>query len=100
MSLISRIQMEAWWKGQLPVYQKALSEGDLSVIPDLYAVFGSSHGTRSEAHHKKKAAALICAALDPLDSRELMAFLDRFGYSSRMEVIAERSESCAERSAA
>lgn len=92
MSLISRIKMEAWWSGQIPVYQKALSEGDLSVIPDLYAVFGSSHGTRSEAHHKKKAAALICAVLDPLDSRELMAFLDRFGYSTRMEWFVDWRE--------
>ena len=92
MSLISRIKMEAWWSGQLPVYQKALSEGDLSVIPDLYSVFGSSHGTRSEAHHKKKAAALLCAALDPLDSRELMAFLDRFGYSTRMEWFVDWRE--------
>ena len=92
MSLISRIKMEAWWSGQLPVCQKALSEGDLSVIPDLYSVFGSSHGTRSEAHHKKKAAALICAVLDPLDSRELMAFLDRFGYSTRMEWFVDWRE--------
>lgn len=92
MSLISRIQMEAWWNGQIPVHQKALSEGDLSVIPDLYSVFGSSHGTKSEAHHKKKAAALICAALDPLDSRELMAFLDRFGYSTRMEWFVDWRE--------
>lgn len=92
MSLISRIRMEAWWSGQIPVYQKALSEGDLSVIPDLYSVFGSSHGTRSEAHHKKKAAALICAVLDPLDSRELMAFLDRFGYSTRMEWFVDWRE--------
>lgn len=85
MSLISRIKMEAWWSGQIPVYQKALSEGDPSVIPDLYSVFGSSRGTRSEAHHKRKAASLLCAVLDPLDSRELMALLDRFGYSTRME---------------
>lgn len=92
MSLISRIKMEAWWSGQIPVYQKALSEGDLSVIPDLYSVFGSSHGTRSEAHHKKKAAALICAALDPLDSREIMAFLDRFGYSTHMEWFVDWRE--------
>lgn len=92
MSLISRIQMEAWWNGQISVFQKALSEGDLSVIPDLYSVFGSSHGTRSEAHHKKKAAALICAVLDPLDSRELMAFLDRFGYSTRMEWFVDWRE--------
>ncbi len=92
MSLISRIQMEIWWNGQLPVYQKALSEGDLSVIPDLYSVFGSSHGTKSEAHHKKKAASLLCAALDPLDSREIMAFLDRFGYSSRMEWFVDWRE--------
>ena len=92
MSLISRIKMEAWWNGQIPIYQKALSGGDLSVIPDLYAVFGSSHGTRSEAHHKKKAAALLCAALDPLDSRELMAFLDRFGYSTRMEWFVDWRE--------
>lgn len=92
MSLISRIKMEAWWSGQISVCQKALSEGDLSVIPDLYAVFGSSHGTRSEAHHKRKAAALICAALDPLDSRELMAFLDRFGYSTRMEWFVDWRE--------
>lgn len=92
MSLISRIKMEAWWNGQLPVHQKALSEGDLSVIADLYAVFGSSHGTKSEAHHKKKAASLLCAALDPLDSRELMAFLDRFGYSTRMEWFVDWRE--------
>lgn len=92
MSLISRIKMEAWWSGQISVYQKALSGGDLSVIPDLYAVFGSSHGTRSEAHHKKKAAALLCAALDPLNSRELMAFLDRFGYSTRMEWFVDWRE--------
>ena len=92
MSLISRIKMEAWWSGQFPVCQKALSEGDLSVIPDLYSVFGSSHGTRSEAHHKKKAATLICAVLDPLDSRELMAFLDRFGYSTRMEWFVDWRE--------
>ncbi len=92
MSLISRIKMEAWWNGQLPVCQKALSGGDLSVIPDLYAVFGSSHGTRSEAHHKKKAASLLCAALDPLDSRELMALLDRFGYSTRMEWFVDWRE--------
>ena len=92
MSLISRIKMEAWWNGQIPVFQKALSEGDLSVIPDLYAVFGSSHGTRSEAHHKKKAAALLRAVLDPLDGRELMAFLDRFGYSTRMEWFVDWRE--------
>ncbi len=92
MSLISRFKMEAWWNGQISVYQKALSEGDLSVIPDLYSVFGSSHGTRSEARHKKKAASLLCAALDPLDSREIMAFLDRFGYSSRMEWFVEWRE--------
>lgn len=92
MSLISRIKMEAWWSGQIPVCQKALSKGDLSVIPDLYAVFGSSHGTRSEAHHKKKAAALLRAVLDPLDSRELMAFLDRFGYSTRMEWFVDWRE--------
>ena len=92
MSLISRIKMEAWWSGQIPVCQKALSKGDLSVIPDLYAVFGSSHGTRSEAHHKKKAASLLCAVLDPLDSRELVAFLDRFGYSTRMEWFVDWRE--------
>ncbi|MBO5512288.1 MAG: hypothetical protein J6B24_11195 [Clostridia bacterium] len=92
MSLISRIQMEAWWNGQLPVYQKALSEGDLSIIPDLYSVFGSSHGTKSEAHHKKKAAALLCAALDLLTDREIMAFLDRFGYSTRMEWFVDWRE--------
>ena len=92
MSLISRIKMEAWWNGQLPVYQKALSEGDLSIIPDLYAVFGSSHETKSEAHHKKKAAALLCAALDPLIDREIIAFLDRFGYSSRMEWFVDWRE--------
>ena len=92
MSLISRIRMEAWWSGQLPVYQKALSEGDLSVIPDLYSVFGSSKGTKSEAHHKKKAAALLRAALDPLTDREIMAFLDRFGYSTRMEWFVDWRE--------
>ena len=92
MSLISRIKMENWWNGQIPVYQRSLSKGDLSVIPDLYAVFGSSKGTRSEAHHKKKAAALLCAALDPLNSREIMAFLDRFGYSSRMEWFVDWRE--------
>ena len=92
MSLISRIQMEAWWKGQLPIYQKALSKGDLSVIPDLYSVFGSSHGTKSEAHHKKKAAAQLSAALDPLNDREIMAFLDRFGYSTRMEWFVDWRE--------
>ena len=92
MSLISRIKMEAWWNGQLPVCQKALSEGDLSVIADLYSVFGSSHGTRSEAHHKRKAAALLCAALEPLDSRGIMAFLDRFGYSTRMEWFVDWRE--------
>ncbi|MBP3666846.1 MAG: hypothetical protein J6K29_07320 [Clostridia bacterium] len=92
MSLISRIKLEAWWNGQLPVYQKALSRGDLSIIPDLYAVFGSSHGTKSEAHHKKKAAALLCAALNPLTGREIMAFLDRFGYSTRMEWFVDWRE--------
>ena len=92
MSLISRIRMEAWWSGQLPVYQKALSEGDLSVIPDLYSVFGSSKGTKSEAHHKKKAAALLRAALDPLTDREIMAFPDRFGYSTRMEWFVDWRE--------
>ena len=92
MSLMSRIQMEVWWSGQLPVYQKALSEGDLSIIPDLYSVFGSSHGTNSEAHHKKKAASLLSAALDPLTDREIMAFLDRFGYSSRMEWFVDWRE--------
>ena len=92
MSLISRIKPEKWWNGQIPVYQKALSEGDLSVIPDLYSVFGSSKGTKSEAHHKKKAAALLCACLEPLDSREIMAFLDRFGYSNRMEWFVDWRE--------
>ena len=92
MSLISRIKMEAWWSGQIPVYQKALSKGDLSVIPDLYSLFGSSHGTKSEARHKKKAASLLCAALDPLDCREIMAFLDRFGYSTRMEWFVDWRE--------
>ncbi len=92
MSLISRIKLENWWNGQLPVYREALSKGDLSVIPDLYAVFGSSKGTKSEAHHKKKAAALLCACLELLDSRELMAFLDRFGYSSRMEWFVDWRE--------
>lgn len=92
MSLISRIKPEKWWNGQIPVYQKTLSEGDLSVIPDLYSVFGSSKGTKSEAHHKKKAAALLCACLEPLDSREIMAFLDRFGYSNRMEWFVDWRE--------
>ena len=92
MSLISRIKLEAWWNGQLPVYQKALSGGDLSVIPDLYAVFGSSHGTKSEAHHKRRAAALLRAVLDQLTDREIMAFLDRFGYSSRMEWFVDWRE--------
>ena len=92
MSLISRIKLENWWNGQLPVYREALSKGDLSVIPDLYSVFGSSKGTKSEAHHKKKAAALLCACLDLLDSRELMALLDRFGYSSRMEWFVDWRE--------
>ena len=73
MSLISRVKMEAWWNGQISVYQKALSEGDLSIIPDLYAVFGSSHGTKSEAHHKKKAAALLRAALDRLKKNGIAA---------------------------
>jgi hypothetical protein len=92
MSLISRIKLENWWNGQLPVYREALSEGDLSVIPDLYSVFGSSKGTGSEAHHKKKAAALLCACLELLDCRELMALLDRFGYSSRMEWFVDWRE--------
>lgn len=92
MSLISRIKLENWWNGQLPIYREALSKGDLSVIPDLYSVFGSSKGTKSEAHHKKKAAALLCACLELLDSRELMALLDRFGYSSRMEWFVDWRE--------
>ena len=92
MSLISRIKLENWWNGQLPVYREALSKGDLSIIPDLYSVFGSSKGTKSEAHHKKKAAALLCACLELLDSRELMALLDRFGYSNRMEWFVDWRE--------
>ena len=92
MSLISRIKLENWWNGQLPVYREALSKGDLSVIPDLYSVFGSSKGTKSEAHHKKKAAALLFACLELLDCRELMALLDRFGYSSRMEWFVDWRE--------
>lgn len=92
MSLISRIKLENWWNGQLPVYRKALSGGDRSVIPDLYSVFGSSKGTKSEAHHKKKAASLLCACLEPLDSREIMALLDRFGYSSHMEWFVDWRE--------
>ena len=92
MSLISRIKLENWWNGQLPVYREALSKGDLSVIPDLYSVFGSSKGTKSEAHHKKKAAAILCACLDQLDSHKIMALLDRFGYSSRMEWFVDWRE--------
>ncbi|MBQ9781015.1 MAG: hypothetical protein IJW00_08730 [Clostridia bacterium] len=92
MSLLTKIKRNDWWESQLPTYQKSLSKGELSVIADLYSVFGSSKGTRSEARHKKKAAAMLCACLDGMESREIMAVLDRFGYSSRMEWFVDWRE--------
>lgn len=85
MSPLSRIKLNEWWSQQLPLYQKALSEGDLSRIADIYAIFGDSGDTSIDRRHKKQAAAMLCACLDGLESRELLRVLDRFGYSTRME---------------
>ncbi len=92
MSFLTHKKLNDWWRDQLPVYQKALSESDLSVIADLYSVFGHSRGARSEARHKKKAATMLCACLNDLESRELMGVLDRLSYSTRMEWFVDWRE--------
>lgn len=85
MSLFTRIKLNDWWRDRLPLYQKSLSDGDFSLIADIYGVFDDSKGGHIEARHKKKAAAMLCTCLDGLESREIMGVLDRFGYSTRME---------------
>ncbi len=92
MSFITHVKRNDWWKGQLPLYQKALSNGDLSVIADIYSVFGHSQGARSENRHKKQAAAMLCTCLDGMEGRQIMGILDRFGYSSRMEWFVDWRE--------
>lgn len=85
MSVITRVKLNDWWKRQLPLYEKALSSEDLSVIADIYSVFGHSQGTRSKSRHKKHAATMLCDSLDGMESGQIMGVLDRFGYSTRME---------------
>ena len=80
MSPFTRIRLSDWLKD----CQRSLSNGDLSVVADVYGVFGGSTGARSRAYHKKQAAAMLAACLDGLDSGEIMGVLDRFGYSTRM----------------
>ena len=79
MSLLTRIKLNDWWGKQLPLYQKALSNGDFSVIADIYAVFGHSQGERREARYKKQAAAMLCSCLNGMESGQIMEILDRFG---------------------
>ncbi len=85
MSVITHVKLNDWWKRQLPLYEKSLSSKDLSVIADIYSVFGHSQGTRSESRHKKHAATMLCDSLDGMESGQIMGVLDRFGYSTRME---------------
>ena len=92
MSLLTRIKLNDWWGKQLPLYQKALSNGDFSVIADIYAVFGHSQGERREARYKKQAAAMLCSCLNGMESGQIMEILDRFGYSSRMEWFVDWRE--------
>ena len=92
MSLLTRIKLNDWWGKQLPLYQKALSNGDFSVIADIYAVFGRSQGERREARYKKQAAAMLCSCLNGMESGQIMEILDRFGYSNRMEWFVDWRE--------
>lgn len=85
MSVITHVKLNDWWKRQLPLYEKSLSSKDLSMIADIYSVFGHSQGTRSKSRHKKHAATMLCDSLDGMESGQIMGVLDRFGYSTRME---------------
>ncbi len=92
MNGIMQIKWDLWWSGQLPVYKKSLSDGDFSVLADIYAIFGDSRGVHSRKRFKKQVATLICACLDGLEPDRLLRVFDRFGYSTRMEWFSDWRE--------
>ena len=92
MNGIMQIKWDLWWSGQLPVYKKSLSDGDFSVLADIYSIFGDSRGVHSRKQFKKQVATLICACLDGLEPDRLLRVFDRFGYSTRMEWFVDWRE--------